>query len=141
MGYTTKFEGALKIVGDPTLSMIKELKKFLGEDTRDHEEWGDAGDCYYIQYELTEEMDGIKWDGSEKFYGAVDAVNIITRNMRKTFPDFAFSGELLAQGEDLPDRWRLVMKDGVATHVDHPHAGKIVQCPDCGHEFELDDKS
>lgn len=140
MGYTTNFDGELKIGGDPSLSMIKELKKFLGEDMRDHPEWGDRGECYYIQYELTDEMDGIRWDGSEKFYGAVDAVNIITRNMRETFPDFAFTGELSAQGEDLSDRWRLVMKNGVAERVDHPRTGKIVQCPDCGHEFELNEE-
>jgi len=135
MGYTTQFSGVLKFANDITVAQLKELKKFLGEDMRDHPEWGDMGDCHYLQFEVSPEMDGLQWDGSEKFYGAVDAVNIITRNMKKQFPDFAFSGELLAQGENIADRWRLVVENGVARKEDNPIKGKVVNCPHCGEDF------
>ncbi len=139
MGYTTRFTGELKFTKELTASQLAHLKTILGEDVRDHREWeireGEDG-LYYIQFELTDKFDGIQWDGSEKFYGATTAANVVIREMRKVMPDFGLSGQLLAQGEDADDHWILrVGPDGYARKVKMKWIGECVECPECGHHF------
>jgi hypothetical protein len=149
MGYSTEFRGELKIK-NATLPMVKKLKTFLGQDIREHKEWinrtvpcewsnNKQRELTYIDFELTEEMDGIRWDGAEKFYDAVEKVNFITANMKKDFPDFEFEGELLAQGEEFDDRWKLVMKNGIAYQQQIAIKGKVITCPHCEEKFELEE--
>jgi hypothetical protein len=136
MGYTTKFKGILKFAKEPTVQQIAELSKYLGGNIDDFPSPIERGKAGYIQFKLTEDFDGIQWDGSEKFYGAVDCVNWLTNTMRRRWPDFAFVGELQAQGEEAEDRWRLVVNEsGTAKGVADPVKGKQVQCPKCRHKF------
>jgi hypothetical protein len=130
MGYTTKFKGTLKFKNPITVDQLKVLSPLLGE------EWPGG----YVQFELTKAMDGIKWDGSEKFYDAPATVDWLTEQMREQWPDFAFTGELQAQGEDIDDRWRLVVgEDGKARKVTLPPPGKKIECPHCRRKFYLTD--
>lgn len=141
MGYTTTFKGTLKFNPDLTAKELGHLKKYLGEDIRDHLEWLEGGfeekDLYYVQFEINDDFSGIEWDGSEKFYGSVDCVNLLTKEMRKVRPDFEFTGELQAQGEEADDRWILRMKDGIAKGVKLVSSGDKVECPHCGETFSL----
>ncbi len=130
MGYTTQFKGELKFKTDLTVPQLKELSKWMGED---------CPGASYIKFEITKEMDGIKWDGSEKFYQAVEAVNWLTDHMREQWPDFAFTGELLAQGEEFEDRWRLsVDESGWASKVKMAIDETLVKCPHCRKQFYID---
>jgi len=141
MGYTTEFEGVLKFVKEPTIAELVKLKSFMGEDVREHPEWiqEDFTDYSYIQWEITPDYSGIQWEGSEKFYCAVESINLILVNMRAEFPGFGFTGELLAQGEDFTDRWKLVIRDGKAVREEIEIAGEIYRCPHCEKEFLLAD--
>jgi len=114
MGYSTKFEGELKVPKGFTMDMLKKLRKLL------HTEYAPDGALWnYMGFKLTEDLDAIKWSGDEKFYGAEDAVNWLTSEMREEFPDFKFSGRLLAQGDEVGDIWTLhVDEDGLATKKD-----------------------
>ncbi len=131
MGYQTEFEGTLTFKAP----LIAEQELFLRticsgdcENTDDHPEWKKPpGYTGYIQLEITSDKSGIKWDGNEKFYDAIHAVN--------TFPDFGLEGKLLAQGEILKDRWELVIAhDGYAAKQKIKIEGDCYQCPSCGEE-------
>ena len=139
MGYTTTFSGELKFKNDLSNKALGKLKSFLGEDCRDHPEWGRT-DLTYIDLELTDDFSGIKWDGSEKTYDLVDKINLLITEMGKEYPEFGLEGELLAQGEDFKDRWMLVMENGEAKHREIKIVGKEVECPHCGEKFILEKK-
>lgn len=84
-------------------------------------------------------MEGVVHDGSEKSSLGPEMVNMITANMRQPFPGFRFYGELLAQGEDIDDRWRLVIgEDGIASKVACPKIGERITCPHCEQAFILE---
>jgi hypothetical protein len=117
MGYSTDFDGELRFNQELKPEQLAYMESLFWESTRDREEWDRFTDKYggYIQFELTRCRTGIKWDGSEKFYDAVGAVNVLTYEMRKISPGFRFVGQMLAQGEDIKDRWILALDNkGIA---------------------------
>lgn len=138
MGYTTKFNGVLKFKEDPSIQQLRDLQNILGEDIREHKDWAvdQSAFCSYIDLEVTEDFDGIRWDGSEKSYGMWECVNVVIREMRKKWPEFGLAGSLIAQGEDSDDQWLLEINDeGWAIKRDVPPIGIKVRCPSCGHKF------
>lgn len=136
MGYTTTFKGQLSFTTELTASQLVKLNSILGEDCRDHPEWKKK-DLGYIQFELTKDFTGIQWDGSEKFYDAVDITNLVIELMKKEYPNFGLKGKLAAQGEDSDDRWFLLIQDGKAVKEDIPLATDEIICPECNHLFKL----
>lgn len=138
MGYTTEFDGLLKFKNELSMPQYKLLKTFMWANVDDHPEWKyPHGKPHYIQFEINDDMTGIQWDGSEKFYDSVEAANYILVNMQKEFPSFGLIGKLLAHGEDIDDRWYLEIVDGLAQRVDIVSVSEAVSCPKCGHEFTL----
>ena len=141
MGYNTDFHGTLTFTQPLGEDAIAKLKTMLGEDCRDHPEWG-APNLSYIDLQLTPLHDGLQWDGSEKTYDLVEKVNVIITEMRKNFPGFGLAGHLVAQGEDTSDRWILLIgPDGMAQAAEAPDFGAKVICPHCRGEFRLDTKA
>lgn len=135
MGYSTRFQGELKFTKELTASQLAHLKTMLGEDCREHPEWG-TKDLYHIDLELTDDFSGLKWSGAEKTYGLEKTTNVVIDQMQKKWPDFGLSGQLAAQGEDVEDRWVLTIKaDGRATKVKTPPVGKKITCPHCEEDF------
>jgi len=107
MGYNTDYIGKIGFSNPLTEEQMTELDKFLGEDVRDHKEWERDSDrgLTWIDLDFTDDGLGIEWNGSEKSYEMKDKLNLILRNMRKLYPEFGFTGELLAQGESIEDRY------------------------------------
>lgn len=136
MGYSTKFTGELKFAKELTATQLAALSAMMGEDCREHPEWG-AKDLYYIDLELNEDFSGLRWSGAEKTYGMEKCVNVVIGEMRKRWADFALTGQLNAQGEDVEDRWTLSIggPDGLAMKTKVPVVGQRITCPDCGHKF------
>jgi hypothetical protein len=135
MGYSTEFKGELKFTVEPTASQLATIKSFLGEDCRDHPEWGRV-DAYYIDLEFTDDFTGLRWNGAEKTYAMEACVNVIVREVRKTWPEFGLQGSLLAQGESIEDRWALVINaDGFAEKQKIALPGPVCTCPHCGERF------
>ncbi len=144
MGYTTQYQGVLTISPELKASQIAHMKKFLNEDKRDHEDWENnewLKKLYYtIDLELTDDFSGIQWTGMEKSYEMVAQVNYLITQMRNVCPDFALSGKFVAQGEEVDDRWVLVIgDDGLAKEVKTLPTGKKIECPHCEGEFYLED--
>ncbi|MBL4798311.1 MAG: hypothetical protein JKY50_12920 [Oleispira sp.] len=139
MGYSTDFKGSLQFTRDLVGSELSILNGIFNEDVRDHDDWPNPdGDLYYVAIELTDGMDGIKWDGTEKTYRMESLVNMLIEVAGRDIPDFGLTGEMLAFGEDLDDRWILRMIDGVATKIEIKPTGTPVECPECSHMFRID---
>ena len=139
MGYSTEFKGELKFKEEMSASQLAEIKKFLDGESSDHPEWGNPNN-YYVDLEFLDDFSGLKWNGAEKTHGMVEVVNMITANMRERlkYSGFGFYGELNAQGEDMDDRWNLVINDlGVAEKREAVIVGDRACCPECGHNFIL----
>jgi len=137
MGYNTNFTGELKFTKELTASQLAKLKTFLGEDCRDHPEWGDTS-LTYIDLDFNDDFTGLTWDGSEKTYDLTEKVNLLIEQMRKDVPDFNLDGILLAQGEEFEDRWLLKMENGKAYERKVKLNGTKTKCPHCGETFILE---
>ena len=141
MGYGTRFEGVLYFPKGFLVDDLHLITRFLGEDVRDHPEWHrfvfNGKDLTYIDLMLTSDSKGLQWDGAEKSYDMVDKVNLILHFVRDAgIDDFTFTGSLLAQGEDINDRWRLEIQPGCGgwaykARVEAEPEGTI--CPTCGY--------
>ncbi len=137
MGYNTRFSGQLDFVEPLSAEQTLALSKLLGEDCRDHPEW--EADLYSIDLRVTADGSGLQWDGSEKTYEMEKLVNVVLRQMRLEFPSFGLTGTLLAQGEEVSDRWALVIgEDGWAHKREVAAVGRTVICPHCGEHFSLE---
>jgi hypothetical protein len=117
MGYSTEFSGELLFTTPMTGPMLAEIQKFLGEDCRDHPEWGQRN-LTYIDLELNDDYTGLRWDGAEKTYDLEAKVQLIIDNMCKKFPEFGLEGSLTAQGDDMDDRWILKVEGNKVSKVD-----------------------
>lgn len=134
MGYNTRFSGVLKFTCEPTTAMLAMLNGLFGQDAR---EIGGGRESGYIDLELTKDFSGIQWDsGTEKTYYLEKSVNLVIQEMRKAFPVFGLTGTLLAQGEDVEDRWELYIgDDGLAHKRKVAIPGTKVKCPHCHQSF------
>ena len=135
MGYDTSFKGELKFTTELKASQIAKVESFMGEDCRRHPEWKGSEELTWINLELLHDYSGIKWDESEKSYDMVAKVNMIIRNMQDFMPEFGLEGKMIAQGEDIEDRWELVMIDNQASARKFPHTGQKITCPHCEEGF------
>lgn len=152
MGYSTEFRGTLTFKQEATASQLAELKKYLEKDVRDiygipynrmpQELFKDgkygSGWCH-IDLELTDDFSALQWNGAEKTYELEHIVNWLTDKMREKYPDFALEGKLTAQGEDMEDRWELVMQDGFAVKRPLVVVGQRITCPRCEESFILEE--
>jgi len=139
MGYGTEFRGELKFTSELSTSQLTYLNTILGGDCREHPEWNEP-ELRYIDLELTEDLSGIEWNGGEKTYHMTESINLVIRLMRsRWWPAFSLTGELLAQGEEIDDRWMLVIKDGVAATRYVIVTGQVVTCPECNHKLALEE--
>jgi hypothetical protein len=141
MGYDTRFTGTLKFSAPITVQMLAKLNTMFGEDARKVSDLPDGDREYgYIDLVVSKDFSGIEWDsGTEKTYYLEKSVNVVLREMRKEWPEFGLTGQLMAQGEDMEGRWALVMEDdGMAHKRKVAITGQRVKCPDCGHKFILE---
>lgn len=140
MGYNTEFKGKLEFTCEMTAPMLAKLNSFFGEDPREHPEWGLGRDSGYIDLRLTKDFTGIEWnDETEKTYFLEKSVSLVINEMRKEWPQFGLKGALVAQGEDVDDRWQLVIgDDGLAKKVEVQIVGTKVRCPECDHKFYIE---
>lgn len=113
MGYDTSFTGSVRVTPPLYVEDIALLQSFAREC---HEEEGPSG-SYYCQWVPTSDGSEIKWDGEEKFYDADEWMQyIIDRFLAPA--GYLVEGEIDAQGEDVGDRWRIVVRDNRARRVE-----------------------
>lgn len=143
MGYTTNFEGSLLFKDEPTASQLAYMKQFFGEDVRDHPEWNSVNSgISYLDLEFNHDLTGIRHDGAEKTYDFEKIVALFIKLVQVEYPDFGLTGSLLAQGEEIDDRWGLTIDEhGNPAKVPIAFKGKKITCPHCDESFLLEESS
>lgn len=82
----------------------------------------------WCQWKPTEDGTAIEWDGGEKFYHSVEWMQYLIDHFIGASPrarpalqflrSHVLNGEIEAQGEDRNDRWKLVVKNNVASKIE-----------------------
>lgn len=135
MGYNTQFSGTLLFPPEMTIREVLRVQRFLGEDCREHPEWGDT-ELTWIDLSLTGDASGLEWNGGEKSYNMEEKIELIINNMRKDFPDFYLNGILAAQGEEIDDRYKIIVNaNGVFKATLLSETEGMITCPERLHKF------
>lgn len=78
----------------------------------------------WCQWVPNKNGDALEWDGGEKFYDSVEWMQYLIDHFLKPgaiapldflLKNHVLNGEILAQGEDIDDRWKLIVQDNVVT--------------------------
>lgn len=137
MGYHTEFRGALKFNSKLTGSQMASIRQIIGEDCRNHPEWG-VSHLAYIDLQLLDDNSGLTWDGSECTYHMPELVNVVISQIRKQYPDFGLSGSITAQGSAVGDIWELYIgEDGLARKRGLVISRECITCPNCAEIISL----
>lgn len=139
MGYTTQFQGVVKITPELKTSQVKFIQGMFGDMREWNPEEAKRLDFTWFDFEFNEEMDGLQWDGTEKFYDADTKMQYLIDRAVEKYPELSFNGILQAQGEEIDDRWQLVVNDNKVKKVEVTLKGKIITCPRCEEKFELEE--
>lgn len=131
MGYTTDFSGAFAFSRQLTLTEYNTLMDFA---KKEHPKTAPSKFCLWIP---TRDGVGLKWNGGEKFDAYQEWLSALLTTFFKPW-GVVLNGEVMWQGEELSDRGVLVIKDNVLTSRASQVTGKVVRCPECDHEFELE---
>lgn len=136
MGYNTEYVGNLKFTKELKTSELAYLNSLF-----DWDETIEELDNGYVALELLPNFTGIRWNDGEKTRNMAQILNYVINKMRLKMSGFGLEGEFLCQGEDVEDRYKIVIQDGVAIPRMFPHTGSKVQCPKCEYDFYFEDKN
>lgn len=115
MGYSTTFIGVLSFTSPPSEDDLSYMElSILGQDCREHPEWGVPDSLTYVDLEVAYDRSGnalgLQWNGAEKTYHMDGLINVVVMLMRRRCPDFGVQGHLKAVGED-GATWRIKIAD------------------------------
>ena len=82
----------------------------------------------WCQWRPTDDGTAIEWDGGEKFYNSVEWMEYLIEHFLKPGAvaanelsflqaNHVLNGTIKAQGEDMDDRWKLVVTDNVVSTI------------------------
>ena len=91
MGYTTQFQGQIKITPELKASQIKFIEGMFGDMREWDTEEAKRLDFTWFNFKFNDAMDGIEWDGGEKFYDATKKMQYLIEKRKQllilTFSD------------------------------------------------------
>jgi hypothetical protein len=87
----------------------------------------------WCQWVPTEDLEGIEWDGGEKFYEYVEWLEYIIEHFLRPW-GYVLNGSVKWQGESFDDRGLIVVKKNDVGVTEADYEGDVHQCPECGHE-------
>lgn len=139
MGYTTQFQGKIKIEPELSAKQIKFIEGMHGDMRYFAPDDAKRLDICWQQWELSADLDALEWDGNEKFYDADKCMEYVIGKCLEKWPDMKFNGIVQAQGEEFDDRWQLIVKDNTVSKKEVALKGRVITCPNCEEKFELED--
>jgi hypothetical protein len=113
MGYTTTFKGSFKFDKEPPVSVLKELAAIADDTDTVEKQYPEPFPGNYCQWVVTKKLDGIEWDGNEKFYDYPEWLQWII-NYVLAPAGIKLSGTVKFQGEESSDRGTLTVTTGQA---------------------------
>lgn len=125
MGYNTEFMGSLEMPEGMSATQVRLVKDYL------------VGN-FDMDLEVSSDGKSIVWNGAEKTYDMDEQVNKLIAHFIPLIPNFTLTGSMLAQGENVDDRWVLYMdRSGVARKAAVLETGHAISCPHCGKTFDI----
>ena len=125
MGYNTEFIGPLYLPPGISPEHRQLIKDYLKGN-------------FEIDLKMSVDNLALVWNGAEKTYDMDKQVNNLIAHFIPLIPNFTLTGRMLAQGEDVADRWVLFMDPGgTARCADINETGDTIPCPHCGKPFEI----
>lgn len=112
MGYTTKFSGEFKFVGDPPLSVIRKIQELEYAD-----ENPEGAPKAYSQWVPNKDLTGIVWNGQEKFYFYVEWLQWIIDTILKP-EKVMITGRVEFSGEDAEDIGVIIVEEDQHVRVE-----------------------
>lgn len=140
MGYTTRFEGELKLNRPLTVREFRDIQD-MNDDPKMCEHYTGTPDTIpeaYMQWIPNKYGEAIVWDGGEKFYNYIHWLRWLIKHYLKP-RDLVLNGELTWRGEEMDDIGTLTVVDNKVTSRKGTVKG-IVECPHCGERFMPDEK-
>jgi hypothetical protein len=148
MGYTTEFKGQIKVEPPLSEEEAKFLEAFSktrhmergrgpyyvdsayghgdNDDVADYNQNGRGQPGLWCHWVATEDRSALEWDGGEKFYDPEEWMRYLIDHFLKPghiaplpfLGQHTLNGSILAQGEDIEDRWRLNVIDNIVSRED-----------------------
>lgn len=100
MGYTTRFEGHFILLKCLTVKQKHEIDEFTSKDHRNEDYCPDGQ--YYCLWGVTEDGEGVCWDGGEKFSKYTEWLRILIEKFFKPW-GIRVAGRVRYIGEDWDD--------------------------------------
>lgn len=101
MGYNTSFSGIIKFNKAMSVERAAELTQFC-QERHEGEQWPSI----HCDWELTGDLNGLRWNGSEKSY-SMDRWLQLLINHFCLVEGIICNGIVEAYGEDFGDLWRI----------------------------------
>ena len=133
MGYDTRFKGAITIEPPCDLELYNRVNDYCRDEdkVRDGKNVPDYGWCDWL---VSKDGKAIgHYEETEKSYEMEAWLRVLVRDFFAP-AGRVLNGSMLAQGEDMEDRWCLNVKDNEVTRTDAKPDGVVV-CPECQHRF------
>lgn len=143
MGYSTDFTGRLNFSRPLTVPEFRQLERLANYDSKDDGYYATFTDTpetipdAYLQWQPTEDGEGLEWNGGEKFYEYIHWLRWLVKHYFKP-RDIVLNGQIQWQGEEIGDVGIIKVVDNKVT-TQKLKAEGLVCCPNCGHEFVPED--
>lgn len=117
MGYTTHFEGCVRVHPPLTPEEYNFWRAMADHDQREKGPWQIPNPPgYRCQWEPSRDGTSFAWDGNEKFYDSVEWMEVIVGCLQTT--GHRCDGDIVAHGERRGDVWLLRVRNNVVTRVE-----------------------
>ncbi len=139
MGYSTNFTGRFNFNRPLTVPEFRQLESMAdyhkqGEGyLKNFTDTPDRLPDSYLQWQPTEDGQGLEWNGGEKFYEYVHWLRWLIKHYFMP-RDIVLNGDIQWQGEETGDIGILRVIDNKVTSHKLKVQG-MVECPSCGHNF------
>lgn len=137
MGYSTEFQGGLKLNRELTHKEWVELRKLTNSYDQDvyaqYTETPETIPNSYLQWESNEDGTEIVWDGGEKFYDYIHWLRWLIKHYLAP-RGLILNGKIAWQGDDISDAGIIYATNNKITHHKSKVEG-IITCPHCYHKF------
>lgn len=135
MGYTTNFEGKLKLNKALSLSDYRWLANFADERHEGERATEQKMPGIWCQWVPSEDGEYIQWDGGEKFYEYIEWLQWLVVNFFQP-KGYVLNGKIDWEGEDSEDIGTIIVKDNMVSVQEKVMVSK---CPHCGKEIKPED--
>ena len=135
MGYTTNFDGKLKLNKQLSLNDYRWLANFNEERHEGVEAAEKKMPGIWCQWTASEDGWFIQWDGGEKFYDYTEWLQWLIVNFFQP-NGYILNGKIKWAGEDNEDMGVIVVKDNL---VSIQEKVLVNRCPHCGKEIKHED--